>query len=622
MTAARDLFADLVAEVCTIVNGLSGIQLNADQQHMVQSRLRQRMLSLGITSPEAYASHLHSNREEESQALVSLMTTHFSFFFREAVHFDFLEKQCLEQLVKIARTRPDKKVRFWSAACSRGQEAYSLAMFLSFHVSSIAKDVDFEILATDVDPESVKIAENGVYPMSELKRVPKPYIASHWAQGKDEIKNFVAARDSLRSKVKFGTCNLVQFDGKKSAQKFDVIFCRNVFIYFNVSQIKHCIQNFFEALEPNGRLFVGVSEALTDLPPNIENKRFSVYGRSETTRPEAHAPSSAKIMPITAGQHLTAPVSPLAEQQPLRVVCVDDSDSILVLLKKILTKDYGFEVVGTAANGKAAIDVVAMLKPDLVTLDIHMPEMDGVQYMETKFHKNHPPVVMISSVPREEADLAIRTLKSGASDYVEKPTLNNLSEQADEIRSKLMLAAATRSQPTSMSNLDQAFAKHIKLDNPATTLRIIVASMSQIKDANAILSQLQDEQCPTLVLVDGSDSMMEACAKELHSSRYSLIGMSVSANAIDVNQVGVMHFKTSIDKIRQDTARKRIAVCLLGIPSQTMVAKLSHWPNAAIILEDMDGKRSKNYQRAREIAADVMPVASMAYMSTTLLNKI
>jgi chemotaxis protein methyltransferase CheR len=621
MTAARDLFSELVSEVCTIVNRLSGIQLNAEQQHMVQSRLRSRMLSLGLPSPEAYMDYLHSNLESESQALVSLMTTHFSFFFREAVHFDFLEKSCLPELIKVARTRPDKKIRFWSAACSRGQEAYSLAMFLSFHLATLARDVDFEILATDVDPESVTIAENGVYPMSELKRVPKAYIASHWAQGKDEIKNFVAARDSLRSKIKFGTLNLVTFDGKTAKQKFDVIFCRNVFIYFNAEQIKNCIKNFFEVLEPSGRLFVGVSEALAELPPNIVNKGFSVYGRSDAKDDTTPGTSTSKIASISSAQTQPAPVSPLAEQIPLRVVCVDDSDSILMLLKKILTKDYGFEVVGTAPNGKAAVDVISLLKPDLVTLDIHMPEMDGVQYMETKFNANHPPVVMISSVPREEADLAVRTLKSGASDYVEKPTLNNLSEQADEIRSKLILAAATRSRPSTISFLDQAFAKHIKLENPATKLRVIVAGVSHVKDVNVILSNLQDDQCPTLVLVDGSESLMDVFTKELRCGRYQAIGMCVSANAVAVNQVGMMHFKSSIDKVRQDTTLKRLAICVLGVPSQAIVDKLSYWSNAEIILEDMDGKRSKSYERARAIAADVMPVASMAYMSTTLLNK-
>jgi chemotaxis protein methyltransferase CheR len=285
-----------------------------------------------------------------------------------------------------------------------------------------------------------------------------------------------------------------------------------------------------------------------------------------------------------------------------------------------LIAEHGFEVVGTAANGKIAKEVVANLKPDVVTLDIHMPEMDGVTYMETGFNSSHPPVVMISSVPREEAELALRALRAGASDYVEKPTLNNLAEQADEIRSKLSMAVAVKNRGSHVSQLDQSFAKHVKLTNPSGSARVIVASISHVKDINVILSQLQDEQCPTCIMIDGSQNLLESVSKDLKCGRYKNVGVVSSVQAIGNNAVGVLHFKSNIERIQKELSTKHSVICVLGIPSQVVVNKLIDWSGAGLMLEDMDSKNNKNYMNLREIASDVMPVASMGYMTTKFLN--
>ena len=613
MSGAIDIYKEVVDEVSVIVNKLAGIQLSDGQYHMVMSRLRSRMLKLGIQTPDAYMAYLKSNLMSESQALVSLMTTHHTFFFREMVHFDYIERTYLKELIEIARSRPDKKIRIWSAACSRGQEVYTLAMFLTHQLSIMAKDVDFEIFASDVDPESVKIGENGVYHKSELNKVALPYLANHWAKGRDEIADFVKAKETLRGKIKWDVVNLLQMKDKVAAMKFDVIFCRNVFIYFNPDQIRQCVSGFLETLNPQGRIFIGVSESLNGIPLKVESHGYSIYGHPLAGKAESKAP--IKSVPISA------PISaPAMSYDRVRVVCVDDSDSILVLLKKILTTEHGFEVIGTAPNGKEARDVIAKLKPDVVTLDIHMPEMDGVTYMETQFGSSHPPVVMISSVPREEADLALRALKSGASDYVEKPTLNNLSEQADEIRSKLHMAIAVKNRGSHVSSLDQSFATHVKMDKPESKARIVVAGMSHVKDVNVILSQLQDDQAPTIILVDGSPNILDHFAKELKPGRYKNLGVVSAASMVGVNQIGVLHFKSAIDAVRGDLTSKKAVVCVLGIPSKLIIDKLVNWGGAGLILEDMDGKRSKNYQNLREIASDVMPVASMGYMTTKFLN--
>jgi two-component system chemotaxis response regulator CheB len=126
------------------------------------------------------------------------------------------------------------------------------------------------------------------------------------------------------------------------------------------------------------------------------------------------------------------------------VLVVDDSTSIQAVLKQVLGKDRGFEVVGTAANGIEAAKLLRTLEVDAMTLDIHMPGQGGVDYLKANFSRAHPPVVMVSSVDREEADLAHKCLTIGASDYVEKPTLANMGERGEELRNKIRAALRHR----------------------------------------------------------------------------------------------------------------------------------------------------------------------------------
>jgi chemotaxis protein methyltransferase CheR len=173
----------LVTEVSKLVNELTGIQLGESQSTMVHHRVQKRMIELQLTDATAYLSYLKENIEEESKALVSLITTHHTFFFREFNHFEFLEQKGLKQVTDAIRAEGRKTLRIWSAACSRGQEVYSLAMFLRFHLKKIAPDFDFEIFGSDVDPESITIAKNGVYRWNEIKEIPSIYLLDNWVKG-------------------------------------------------------------------------------------------------------------------------------------------------------------------------------------------------------------------------------------------------------------------------------------------------------------------------------------------------------------------------------------------------------------------------------------------------------
>ncbi len=428
-TEIPPLTSDVVSEVSRIVSKISGIQLNERQHSMVRSRLTRRIAQLGLSNEAEYFAHLQRNTEAEIAALVSLLTTHHTYFFREFSHFEYLERAGLERVARAALNRSDKTLRVWSAACSRGHEVYSLAMFLSYHLPRISPDLSYEILGTDIDPESVAIAKNGVYRWDELKDAPLRYMGAHWARGTGEISDFVKAKASIKSKCRFEALNLLHLQDDTAARPFDLIFCRNVFIYFNPTQTKEITRHLLKRLPPHGLFFVGISESLSNMGLPLSIVGPSIYA-VPTTMPAGVAPVAI----------------PASQPQILKVLCVDDSPTILAMLKRVLTPDKGFEVVATAINPIEAAKLLKEISVDALTMDIHMPEQTGLEYLERNFNESHPPVVMVSTVSRDDPEVAAKCLRAGASDYIEKPTLATLGERGNEIRSKLWSAWRSRQE--------------------------------------------------------------------------------------------------------------------------------------------------------------------------------
>jgi len=208
--------------ISILIRERTGVHLEARHHTMIDSRLRSRINSLGLASLEEYVSYLDEHLEQELEDLVSLLTTHHTFFFREYGHFEFLAAK-LPTLVAEVGARDDKTIRVWSAASSRGQEMYSLAMFLDYHLKTFYSHtgVSYSILGTDVDAESVERAKNGVYPRNELKEVPLNFLGDHWARGTGEIENFVKAKKSLKDKLEFRVGNLLEISPTLLSRKFD-----------------------------------------------------------------------------------------------------------------------------------------------------------------------------------------------------------------------------------------------------------------------------------------------------------------------------------------------------------------------------------------------------------------
>ncbi|MBI3544617.1 MAG: response regulator, partial [Deltaproteobacteria bacterium] len=372
------------------MSGITGVQFNERRHTMVLTRVTKRMIELGIKDLDVYQSYLETHLETETQHLVSLLTTHTTHFFREYAHFEFLEQTGLRQLVARMRASGETTLKVWSAACSRGQESYSLAMFLEYHLPRVAPGFTYEIWGSDIDPKSIEAATNGVYQWEELKTVPLTYLGGHWARGTDEIASFVKVRGSLRERCKFVVHNLVEPTPFLDNRSFHLIFCRNVFIYFSPADIATVTERLLSQLEPGGLFVIGMSESLNVAPTRVETLAPAVYRKPAPLDDEKRVSEEAAVA--------QTPAPPPLPKDLIRVLCVDDSPTVLALLKQIFAPKFGFEIVATAKNGVEAAKELAQTDVDVVTLDIHMPIQNGLQYLEKNFGEGHPPVLMVSSV--------------------------------------------------------------------------------------------------------------------------------------------------------------------------------------------------------------------------------
>ena len=572
------------------------------------------MVRLNIESGVEYLEYLNSKGTEEVTQLLSLITTHHTFFFREFAQFEFLIQGGLAKIVESARKKGKNKIRVWSAACSRGQEVYSLAMFLDYHLKILAPDFDFEVVGTDVDMESIKIAANGVYPFKELKSIPLNYLGFNWARGTGEISEFSKVKKYLKSKCNFEMYNLVKPGiSRYLNEKFDIIFCRNVFIYFNEKQIKECTRGLLEKLNDSGMFFVGISESLAHMGLTIEGIGPSIYCRKGASALQLKVDSARKQE--TPADLKTQPTQSFEKEiaknskKIIRVMCVDDSPSILNIMKKILDNDHGFEVVATALNGEEAKQNLKSTHVDLVTLDIHMPVMDGLSYLKTINKATHPPIVMLSTVNRDNSDLAIKAFELGASDYVEKPTLANLQERGDEIRAKLKTAFYLKSNLNQLSSLDRDFKRTYKVTNPESKVHLAFGALGQKRKVSYLIKNLEKNSPPLIFVSEGMGETLHQIAKEMKLEDPNR-EIQVGVDKMKPGGVYLCDASTQMKRLSEEIKSKKIASVVCGVASNKVREFIVSVGSQGLVLEDVGSENNEFYGELIELSEHIAPLTS------------
>ena len=240
--------------ISRILNEVSGISLQETKESLVYSRLAKRIRALRMSSFEEYCDHISSDHgEEERGELLSALTTNVTRFFREPHHFADLTKAVLEPI----KARPSgRRVRIWSAACSSGEEPYSIAMTV-LETLPRAHEMDVRILATDIDPKVVARGEAGIYPAATVTPLSDRQRESFLISSGDHWE----LRSEPRALIRFARLNLMERFPMQG--KFDAIFCRNVAIYFDKPTQESLWQRLVDQLHPGGRLYIGHSERIS-----------------------------------------------------------------------------------------------------------------------------------------------------------------------------------------------------------------------------------------------------------------------------------------------------------------------------------------------------------------------
>lgn len=253
-------------KLTSLVKHHSGIHLAESKKQLVVGRLSKRLRHLNLEDYEAYHDHCIAS-PEELETMINTITTNETSFFRESHHFDFMGETILPRVT-------NSPFRVWSAAASIGAEGYSIAMELDTNLTH--RGIDWEVIGTDINTEVLKQASEGLYPIRFAEQIDETYLKRYCLKGTGRHEGEFLIDDYLRHKVSFQSANLM-VPISSDLGKFDVIFLRNMLIYFDNENKKKIVENVLKVLKPNGYLFIGHAETIGHLTTSVRQIRPTIY---------------------------------------------------------------------------------------------------------------------------------------------------------------------------------------------------------------------------------------------------------------------------------------------------------------------------------------------------------
>ncbi len=256
------------------IEGNLGIKMPPAKKVMLETRLGKRLRALKIPTYEEYCEYVFSPAgfEREVQQLVDVVTTNETDFFRESHHFDYLSKTVLPELTG---QRGLADLNLWSVAASTGQEAYTLAMTLENFMAK-ASPFRYRILGTDISEKVLEIAHAGIYTEHQAAKIPPECLRRYCMRSRDPEAKTIRFRPEIREKIMFRKLNLMD-QAYSINKKYHIVFCRNVFIYFEKNTQREVLHRIHEHLAPGGYLFMGHSENIGAIDLPLKSVSSAVY---------------------------------------------------------------------------------------------------------------------------------------------------------------------------------------------------------------------------------------------------------------------------------------------------------------------------------------------------------
>lgn len=257
-------------QLSALIYRIAGISMAPAKKPLVSSRLAKRLKQRNMDSYGDYFRLITSPQgKDELQMAVDMLTTNETRFFREPRHFEFLRQGILP-----AR-RNGVPFRVWSAACSSGEEAYSIAMVLD----EVLGNLPWDVVASDISARILDKARGGLFPLERLQQIPKPYLHRYCLKGVGEFEGTLLIDKSLRERVRFMSHNLLHAPAKLG--EFDVIFLRNVMIYFDQETKRKVVSHLLPMLRPGGYFLIGHSESLNGVSSAVKAIAPAIYRKPD-----------------------------------------------------------------------------------------------------------------------------------------------------------------------------------------------------------------------------------------------------------------------------------------------------------------------------------------------------
>ena len=393
------------------------------RREIILKKVEQRIAALNQNSFSDYISYLDTH-PDELPILISNLTIHTTSWFRENPHFKILEDILLQTSIE------QKNIKIWSCAGSSGEEAYSAAMVCE-EFCSVNADVNYQIHSSDIDPVSVRKGERAIYHNRFRPQIPEK-MSKYVLVGNGNTDGLFTLKKEVRNKVHFKPAHLLKPETYPSGP-FDIIFCRNVLIYFDKETSVEIINLLLKQLKPKGHIIFGHSEGIVAKDFNLHYLGHMTYQVRPT---ETESRQIAKER-LTSQRQQDSSANQLFEDRPASsvldvptlktdkpiILVIDDSKTIRLSLMRIIPQELA--TVFAVGSATAATKFLEKNQPSLITLDINMPGQQGIEWLkERRALGLKTPIVIISNEDSNEIQQILSAIEGGAVDSISKEHLH------------------------------------------------------------------------------------------------------------------------------------------------------------------------------------------------------